>query len=118
MARLFAQAMLMAATTALVSTAIVETANAGGRRSLETYDRAGWVIARSEFGNGAVRGPVRRTRLGRQVRLPGGSWVYCETSCTETLRLKTVDFWHSDQGAGPQNSTTHGGGIFGKLRLW
>ncbi len=101
----------------LITAVAVLPAQAGGRQSLETYDRAGYVVAESEYGNGIVRGPVRHTRLGRQVRLPGGSWVHCGRSCTETLRVKTVDFWHSEEGAGPRNATTHDGGIFGKLGI-
>ena len=62
--------------------------------------RGGTVVAESRFGNGTVRGAVRATSLGRQVRLPGGSWVYCERSCSETLRAQTVDFWEAQQGPG------------------
>src|SRR5687768_14926478 len=52
----------------------------------------GVVVAESRFGNGVVAGPVRWQRLGPQVRLPGGTWVYCRRSCAETLRVETVDF--------------------------
>jgi len=98
-----------AAIAALAITITATSADAG---------RRGYVVAESEFGYGRVSGAVRHTRLGRQVQLPGGNWVYCARSCAETLRVKTVDFWHSDEGAGPLNSTTHDGGIFGKLRIW
>lgn len=53
----------------------------------------GFVVAHSQFGNGTVSGPVRPTRLGPQVQLPGGTWEYCRRSCSETLRVETVDFW-------------------------
>ncbi|MEM9029618.1 MAG: hypothetical protein AAGC70_14740 [Pseudomonadota bacterium] len=72
---------------------------------------AGYVVARSDFGNGTVRGPVRHTRLGRQVRLPGGTWVYCRQSCSETLRVETVDFWQSRKGG---NESTSDVSIFGR----
>jgi hypothetical protein len=29
------------------------------------------------------------------VRLPGGTWIECGRSCSETLRQETVDFWES-----------------------
>jgi hypothetical protein len=39
-------------------------------------------------------GPVRVTDVGKQVRLPGGTWVDCAGDCREKLRIKTVDFWY------------------------
>lgn len=55
----------------------------------------GYVIAESRWGRGTVRGDVRPGRHGWQVRLPGGTWVDCVRSCSETLRLQTVDFWET-----------------------
>lgn len=52
-----------------------------------------YVTAEKTLGVGSVTAPVRPSRLGDQVRLPGGSWVYCEHSCEGTLRHETVDFW-------------------------
>ena len=75
------------------------------------------LLQRLPVGNGRIAAPVRYTRRGRQVQLPGGSWVYCAKSCSETLRVKTVDFWYSDEGLGPDNSLTHDGGVFGKLGI-
>ena len=63
-------------------------------RGYDGYD-AGYVTAHSRFGNGSVSGPVRETRLGPQVRLPGGTWEYCRRSCSETLRVETVDIWEA-----------------------
>ncbi len=51
----------------------------------------GYVIANSRFGNGSVRGSVRQARNGLQVQLPGGDWVFCRSTCSETLRVQTVD---------------------------
>ena len=105
------------ATVAIAVTAytgMTLTADADRRRYVP---KRGYVVAHSDFGNGKISAPVRRTRLGPQVRLPGGSWVYCATSCSETLRVKTVDFWHSEEGAGPRNALTHDGGVFGKLGI-
>lgn len=56
------------------------------------------VIAESQFGNGTVTGAVRRTRLGLEVRLPGGNWIACGLRCSETLRIQTVDFWEWQSG--------------------
>ena len=59
----------------------------------------GFVTAESHYGNGTVRGPVRRTAQGRlEVRLPGGTWLECGRSCSDTLRRETVDFW-KERGA-------------------
>lgn len=53
----------------------------------------GYITAESHFGNGSVRAPYRSTPVGYQIRLPHGTWVYCRTSCRETLRVETVDIW-------------------------
>ncbi len=83
------------------------------------YERDGaqsFVTAESRFGNGVVSGPVRLTNLGRQVRLPGGTWEYCRRSCSETLRVQTVDFWETKSGGG-SGAITNECGIFGCLEL-
>jgi hypothetical protein len=53
----------------------------------------GTITAHSHFGNGSVSAPYRKTPVGYQIRLPHGTWVYCRTSCRETLRVETVDIW-------------------------
>jgi hypothetical protein len=100
---------LALATGALASTADARRFSAG-----DNGDRTGYVIAESRFGNGTVSGPVRYARHGREVRLPGGTWVGCRRSCSETLRVETVDFWESQQGGG---GITNECGIFGCLEL-
>lgn len=64
--------------------------------------RDGYVVAHSRFGNGSITGAVRQTSVGPQVRLPGGTWEYCRRSCSETLRVETVDIWEgrSDGSSG------------------
>lgn len=57
--------------------------------------RSGHVYAESRFGHGTVSGAVRNTPRGRQVQLPGGSWIYCRATCASTLREETVDFWEA-----------------------
>ena len=71
-------------------------------------DPGAYVVAESYYGNARVTGAVRQTSLGPQVQLPGGSWVYCRTSCADTLRVETVDFWHSRE----YNGTRRDGGFF------
>lgn len=71
----------------------------------------GYVVAESRFGNGTVRGAVRQTSVGPQVQLPGGSWVYCRRSCSETLRAETVDFWEAQTSPGGKEQ-----GLF--IYLW
>lgn len=53
----------------------------------------GTITAHSHHGNGSVKAPYRKTPVGYQIRLPHGTWVYCRTSCRETLRVETVDIW-------------------------
>lgn len=64
----------------------------------------GYVTAHSRYGNGEVSAPVRLAQFGRQVKLPGGPWLYCETNsllfdrnrpCSETLRRESIDFWET-----------------------
>lgn len=61
----------------------------------------GYVTAHSHDGNGSIRAPYRNTPVGYQVRLPHGTWVYCRTSCSETLRVQTVDIWANVDSANP-----------------
>jgi hypothetical protein len=75
---------------------------------------SGEVVAESRFGHGTVSGPVRAARRGREVRLPGGTWIDCGRSCAETLRTETVDFWEN-KGAGPNSRIDNTPGIFGRL---
>lgn len=75
---------------------------------------SGEVVAESRFGHGTVSGPVRAARHGREVRLPGGTWIDCGRSCAETLRTETVDFWEN-KGAGPNSRIDNTPGIFGRL---
>ena len=89
---------------------IASAASAGFRRAPEDLSQ-GYVVAESRYGNGTVSGPVRFRRLGPQVRLPGGTWEYCRRSCSETLRVETIDFWDSrDDGVVTQEC-----GVFGCL---
>jgi hypothetical protein len=59
----------------------------------------GYVTADSRYSGQSVSGPVRRGPQGRlEVRLPGGTWLECGVSCSDTLRRQTVDFWRNHGG--------------------
>lgn len=64
------------------------------------HARGGMVTAESNFGNGTVSGAVRQGRNGLEVQLPGGTWIDCVRSCSDTLRRQSVDFWQN-QAQGP-----------------
>jgi hypothetical protein len=66
----------------------------------------GYVIAYSHDGNGSIKAPWRDTKMGRQVRLPHGTWVYCRTSCSETLRVETIDIWANVNNGSPIGAGT------------
>jgi hypothetical protein len=77
--------------------AAVESADAASRQ--RGPDRGGYVVAESRWGHGTVRGAVRPSARGWQVRLPGGTWVDCvRNRCSETLRLETVDVFERMEG--------------------
>jgi hypothetical protein len=59
----------------------------------------GVVVAESFYGHGTATAPVRRNSKGRlEVGLPGGTWIECAFSCSDTLRRQTVDFWENHGG--------------------
>ena len=73
----------------------------------------GAVVAESRFGHGTVSGPVRLSPTGYEVRLPGGTWIACRRSCSETLRVESIDFWEN-RGAGG-GAIDNECGVFGCL---
>jgi hypothetical protein len=76
-----------------------------------------YVVAESRFGHGTVSGAVRPGRNGGfEVQTPGGNWLICGRSCSETLRTETVDFWEN-RGAGENNRIDNAAGIFGDLTI-
>ena len=90
----FALSLTSALLLAVVSFAAANDANARPRRY--SAPQGDYVIAESHFGNGSVTGAVRPTSLGPQVQLPGGHWEYCRRSCSETLRVQSIDFNQGD----------------------
>ena len=93
--------------------AAASSADAGSRRNYE--EPGGVVTAHSRFGNGSVQGPVRPARYGYEVRLPGGTWVGCRRSCSETLRVQTVDIFENQEGLSGYGAANNECGIFGCL---
>ena len=77
---------------------IAPPAEAGGRRWLKE-PTSGFVTAESRYGAGSITAPVRVSAQGRrEVRLPGGTWIGCRQTCTNTLRQETIDFWYIRSG--------------------
>jgi hypothetical protein len=105
---------ILSATAALILGCIALTAHAGWLAEPE----GDYVVAHSKFGNGTVVGPVRRTRVGWQVKTPGGSWLDCARSCSETLRVNTVDFWQNAQGAGERGAIDQEDGLLSRWLHW
>lgn len=114
MTRLTVRTSLMLALACALPAALVSTSNA----------EAGWfkrkperdvAVAVSRFGNGTVSGPVRTTRTGYEVRKPNGTWIACRRSCSETLRVETVDFYENDGSMSGFGTAANECGIFGCL---
>ncbi len=69
------------------------------KRAPYRHDGYRYIRVESDNHPKAVIVPVRQTAKGRQVKLPGGSWVYCEITCDYTVRRQSLDFWEG-QGQG------------------
>ena len=109
-------AQLMCATVAVtICLGFATNSEAGRRGSSQAYSQ---VVAESRFGNGTVVGTVRQTSVGPQVQTPGGNWLYCARSCSETLRVNTVDFWQNEQGAGSRNAIDQEDGLLSRWLQW
>jgi len=101
---------------AAATAALVVPASAGTRGSPYGPD-GGYVIAESRHGNGTVTGAVRPARFGYEVRLPGGTWMGCRRSCSETLRVNTVDIWENDGRLVGAGELANECGVLGCLEL-
>ena len=85
-------ALTAAPALALAAGALASPAEAQQRRSAEP--RYAYVTAESRYSTATITAPVRQGPKGRlEVRLPGGTWLECARSCSDTLRRETVDFW-------------------------
>jgi hypothetical protein len=93
-------------------------ANAGRRVGHPADGYAdGYVTAESRHGNGSITGRVREARYGYEVQLPGGTWVGCRRSCSETLRVETVDYDAYPDSLVGRGTLANECGIFGCLEL-
>jgi len=110
------QAQLMCAALAVAICLGAATSSEARRRGDSTAYAQ--VVAESRFGNGTVVGTVRQTSLGPQVQTPGGNWLYCARSCSETLRVNTVDFWQNEQGSGSRNAIDQEDGLLSRWLNW
>jgi hypothetical protein len=76
------------------------------------------ATAEGRYGAGSVSGSARYGRRGGlQVLLPGGSWVDCRRSCSETLRVETVDFWENQGSLVGAGTVGNECGVFGCLEI-
>lgn len=98
-------------------TMMAPVSDAGWRRDRHHEIESGHTTAYSRFGNGSVSGAVRPTRLGPQVQLPNGRWTYCRTSCSETLRVQSVDLHEYHNKLVGSGSILNECGIFGCLDI-
>jgi len=106
---------ILAALFATVLSVATDAASAGPRwREPPPGDH---VVAVSRHGNGSVSGPVRTTRTGYEVRLPHGTWVACRGSCSETLRVETVDIFENEGSLTGYGTAMNECGIFGCLEI-
>ena len=77
-----------------VAAGIVAPTEAGSKRRADE-PKLGYVTAESRYSSQTITAPVRINAQGRrEVRLPGGTWIECRRSCSETLRQETIDFWY------------------------
>ena len=95
-------ARLCASTSIAIAGSALFTIASGAEGTATKPYPDGFVIAKSRFGNGTMRGQVRRAALGWQVQLPSGRWVYCRRNCAETLRVETIDFFQPNSAGSGQ----------------
>jgi hypothetical protein len=82
--------------------ALADISDAATKRSGKSADGYQWVTAYSAYTgpNTSITAPTRPSRWGREVRLPGGTWIDCAGDCREKLRETTIDFWIEQQNRG------------------
>src|SRR6185312_8354068 len=89
--RMRGRTLILATTlTAAALAGLAAKAVAAERRAAAGPGIVGYVTADSRYSGQSVSGPVRRGPQGRlEVRLPGGTWLECGRSCSDTLRRET-----------------------------
>ncbi len=116
MSRIGSSRLALGATLAL--SAAISIAGAGPASSGVRNDGGNYVTAESRHGNGAISGQVRPGRRGGlEVQLPGGTWVGCRRSCSETLRAETIDFWENQGSMIGAGTLQNECGVFGCLEI-
>lgn len=90
------------AVSGILTLALAGAADAA-KASKKSKSAAGTVTAVSLANRATITAPVRSSRWGQEVRLPGGTWIDCQQDCRETLRNNTVDFWEWIEGRDQQN---------------
>lgn len=101
----------------LAMLAATQSADAGWRNKRAYEVERGHTVAHSRHGNGSIGARVRGTRKGPQVQLPNGRWTYCRTSCSETLRVKTIDYDANPTSLVGRGTLQAECGIFGCLDI-
>lgn len=79
---------------------LAASADAATRRAGKSADGYQWVTAHSDYSVNTISAPTRPSKWGREVRLPGGSWIDCAGDCRDTLREATIDFWFEQNNRG------------------
>ena len=79
---------------------VAGVADAATKRSGKSADGYQWVTAVSAYSSNTISAPTRPSQWGREVRLPGGTWIDCAGDCRDKLRETTVDFWFEQNNRG------------------
>ena len=88
------QLVLPAALAFAATSATILPDAAAQSRSAPAGPKYVYVTAESRYSGATITAPVRSGPQGRlEVHLPGGTWLECGRSCSDTLRRETVDFW-------------------------
>jgi hypothetical protein len=111
------RAVIAAVALAVLGAGLLSSVDAEAGRFLRRAPEGDVAIAKSRFGNGTVSAPVRTTSTGYEVRLPGGTWIACRRSCSETLRVQTVDFYENNGSLTGYGTLEAECGIFGCLEF-
>jgi hypothetical protein len=109
-------ALLVSAAIPIAASLITSAADAGSRRR-PVEPKVGYVTAESRYSSATITAPVRINAQGRrEVRLPGGTWIECRQTCSNTLRQETIDFWYIRSN--PYNAGDDGPGYFSFEFRW
>jgi hypothetical protein len=89
-----AKAWLSIAAALAVALSTVGAADAAPRK--KSPERGyGSVQSCSNYGHGCMTAPVRRTSVGEEFRMPGGTWIGCRLDCKTAMREEVLDIWET-----------------------